>query len=197
MEAQEAYAHPIDTSFNPIQNQALQIEVPSGIQQLPPTTQTPLNPNQNITIEIPNTIGNVQMDTTDLDRRGDSPIDAPEFQDESGVGNYGSGYVANYTRDQDSEEKNNKLGEILSGSSKGEEAEERDSDIEEIRQEANEGEQLASSQQQTSSKFTHASRSREKEPVLVAAVRSQGTSLSKEDTVARGLPQLFTPRLLE
>ena len=43
MEAQEAYAHPIDTSFNPIQNQALQIEVPSGIQQLPPKTQKPLS----------------------------------------------------------------------------------------------------------------------------------------------------------
>ena len=162
MEAQEAFAHPIDTSFNTIQNQALQIEVPSGIQQLPPTDQTPVNPNPNITIEIPNTIGNVQMDTTDLER-GDSPIDAPEFQDESGVGNYGSGYVANYTRDEDSEEESNEVGEILSGSSKGEEAEDWDSDCEVIQQEATEGEQLASSQQPTSSKFAHVSRSRERE----------------------------------
>ena len=33
--------------------------------------------------------------------------------------------------------------------------------------------------------------------MLVAAVQGQGTSMSKEDTVARGLPQLFTPGLLE
>ena len=72
--------------------------------------------------------------------------------------------MANYNRDEDSEEESNEVSEILSGSSKGEEAEDRDSDCEVIQQEATEGEQRASSQQPTSTKFAHVSRSREREP---------------------------------